>query len=512
MTQIKKALISVSDKTHLAQFAQSLVAFGIEIISTGGTYDFLTSHNVPVTRVSEVTNFPEILDGRVKTLHPMIHGAILAKRDDEIHQQELTAHNISQIDLVVVNLYPFEKAIQSTSTTFDDAIKQIDIGGPALLRSAAKNHEYVSVICDPTDYDRIIDEMRKNDGYVSDETRLELAVKVFQRTSAYDSVISDFLDNNQERKNCFPDYIAFSGHKSSTLRYGENPHQLAALYGDFGNYFEKIHGKELSYNNIVDIQAASEMIAEFDEPGAVIIKHTNPCGCALGESVFNAYNKALSTDPVSAFGGIVAVNRTVDTDLAEQLNTIFLEVIIAPEFSENALVRLRTKKDRRLIIQKKSLQKGMMDIKPVAGGYLVQSKDELNESPDVWKVVTNRAATEQEQRALSFAWKIAKHLKSNAIVYTNENQTLGIGAGQMSRIDSSTIAVLKSKAAGLSLHGSVVASDAFFPFADGLLEAVRAGATAAIQPGGSIRDAEVIQAANEHNIAMVFTGIRHFKH
>lgn len=512
MTKIKRALISVSDKTNLVEFCTSLRDFDVEIISTGGTHEYLKNAGIAVTPVSDVTGFPEILDGRVKTLHPNIHGGLLARRDLELHRRQLEQTHIEPIDLVAINLYPFEKTIQRDGVALDEAIEQIDIGGPSMLRSAAKNYAFVTALCEAHDYARVIEEMKANDGCVSDRLRFELAMKVFEITASYDSIIADFLSTQMKHTEVLPARMTFSTKKIHDLRYGENPHQEAALYGRFDSFFEKLHGKELSFNNIVDIQASIEMLGEFQEPASAIIKHTNPCGCAIGDRCLDAYRKALSTDAISAFGGIVAFNREVDATLAQELNKIFLEVVIAPAFSQEALELLRQKKDRRLIIQKKDLPKNGYDLKPVAGGFLVQTKDCIEENPDGWKVVTQRAPTLKEHSALLFAWKVAKHVKSNAIVYANETQTLGVGAGQMSRVDSSAIAVQKASSAGLSLTGSVVASDAFFPFADGLLAAIRAGATAVIQPGGSVRDAEVIQSANEYNIAMLFTGIRHFKH
>lgn len=512
MLKIKKALLSVSDKTGLLPFAQSLISFGVEIISTGGTYQYLQQNRIPVKAIWDVTGFPEILDGRVKTLHPAVHGGLLARRDNDEHMKQLREQSIDTIDLVAINLYPFEKTIANPAATLDEAIEQIDIGGPSILRSASKNFHFVTAICDPDDYNVVINEIKEHGGCVSDEVRFQLARKVFETTSKYDAAINNYFSGIASQESSFPQTFSIHSKKVIDLRYGENPHQAAALYGNFESYFEKIHGKELSYNNIVDIQACTELIEEFQEPAAAIVKHTNPCGCAIRNNIFDAYVSALSTDPISAFGGIVSFNREVGNDLAEEVNKIFTEVIIASNFTEDALSLLRKKKERRLIVQKKPLQKNDWNMKSVAGGFLIQTKDNIGQQPGQFHVVTKRSPTNEELSALSFAWRVAKHVKSNAIVYTNTFHTLGIGAGQMSRVDSSIIAIRKAQAAGHSLVGSVVASDAFFPFADGLLEAVKAGATAVIQPGGSVRDAEVIQAADDHNIAMIFTGIRHFKH
>lgn len=509
MTEIQTALLSVSDKTGIDSFASALHRLGVRLISTGGTYRTLVEAGIPVIPVDEVTGFPEILDGRVKTLHPKIHGGLLALRTKPEHIETLAAHEIERIDLVAVNLYPFEVTV-SSGAPFEECIEQIDIGGPSMLRSAAKNFQSVTVICDPNDYERILSEIQER-GNTSPETRKHLAEKVFQTTARYDSAIYNFLTSKEESS--LPDTLTILASKTEALRYGENPHQQAALYGGFHDVFEYVHGKALSFNNIVDIQAAAELIDEFTDPATAIIKHTNPCGCATAGNLNDAYIAALSTDPLSAFGGIVAVNREVNAALALELNKIFLEVIVAPEFDNEALDILRQKKDRRLIrVRQKIAGRRTVDIKSIANGYLCQTVDTVVEDASSWKVVTKRAPTEKEQRALSFAWKVAKHVKSNAIVYTDDHKTLGIGAGQMSRVDSSAIAVLKAQKAGHDLTGSVVASDAFFPFADGLLEAVKAGATAVIQPGGSVRDAEVVAAADEHGIAMITTGIRHFKH
>ncbi len=485
---------------------------GVEIISTGGTLAHLRENGIPALSISDVTGFPEILDGRVKTLHPSIHGGLLARRSDPAHLEQIGRLGIAPIDLVVVNLYPFEETVRKDDVPLAEAIEQIDIGGPSMLRSAAKNHEDVVVICDPEDYAPALAALKAGSGDIPRDMRLRFARKAFERTAAYDAAIAAHLAKSAPEGEAFPASFAVGGRMAMPLRYGENPHQQAALYGDFSRSFEKLHGKELSFNNIVDMQAAAELAAEFSEPAAAIIKHTNPCGCAVGATALEAYTRALTADPVSAYGGIVAVNREVDAAFAGKLNEIFLEVVIAPAYTDEALELLRKKRDRRLILARGTGGDMPYDLKLVRGGFLLQTRDVRPEDPAAWKVVTKRAPTAEEREALAFAWKVAKHVKSNAIVYTNAVQALGVGAGQMSRVDSSMLAAHKARAAGLDLRGSVVASDAYFPFADGLLEAVRAGSTAVVEPGGSVRDAEVIAAADEHGIAMLFTGIRHFKH
>lgn len=514
MQKIRTALLSVYDKTGIVDFARVLVDSGVRLISTGGTFSVLQKAGLPVTAVQDVTGFPEMLDGRVKTLHPMIHGGLLARRDLDTHMRQAEEHGIGLIDLVVINLYPFEQTV-AAGATFAECIEQIDIGGPSMLRSAAKNHASVTVICDPDDYAAVADAVRDS-GNTSAEERRRLAAKVFAVTAGYDHAIATWLSadhSDAAREARLPDRLLMSVPLTQPLRYGENPHQPAALYGGFLDTFEKLHGKELSYNNIVDIDAAAALIEEFDRPAAAIIKHTNPCGCAVGDTLVEAYRDALSTDPQSAFGGIIALNREVDVQLAEQLNEMFSEVIIAPSFADDAMDILRRKRDRRLVRLRPGRRgESSLQVKSVRNGYLCQMADSGSADPSAWRVVTRREPTEAERDALAFAWSVVKHVKSNAIVYTDSRRTLGVGAGQMSRVDSSTIAVLKAANAKLSLTGSVVASDAFFPFADGLLEAVKAGATAVIQPGGSVRDEEVIAAADEHDIAMIFTGIRHFRH
>jgi phosphoribosylaminoimidazolecarboxamide formyltransferase/IMP cyclohydrolase len=512
--KVSRALISVSNKTGIVEFAKALEELGIEIISTGGTGALLHEHSVNARSVSDITDFPEILGGRVKTLHPKILGALLGKTDDPGHQRQMEEFDIQPIDLLVVNLYPFEETTQRNNVTLDEALEQIDIGGPTMLRAAAKNYTSKAVVIDPAQYDRILAELRETGGHLSEGTCFALAQEVFRHTSHYDNAIAEFLHGkNGKEGSGLPSQLNIHLHKAASLRYGENPHQAAALYGDFGKYFEKLHGKELSFNNILDINSASSLVAEFDQPTVVIVKHTNPCGVGIDAELSQAYRKALATDSKSAFGGIVAVNRPLDTDTAQAINEVFTEVIIAPEFPVATLELLKKKKDRRLVKQIADIQTSKeFDVRKVVGGFLVQQSDNILLTQDQLKVVTRRKPTDEEMTAMLFAWKVVKHVKSNGIVYARGDRTLGIGAGQMSRVDSSKIAAMKAKEAGLDLEASVVASDAFFPFADGLLEAVNVGATAVIQPGGSVRDEEVIKAADEHDVAMVFTDIRHFRH
>ena len=509
---IKRALISVSDKKGIVEFAQGLREFGVEIISTGGTLSALKNAGIEATSVSEVTGFPEILDGRVKTLHPVIHAGILAVLDNPAHRDQLQQHKIEPIDLVVVNLYPFEKTISAENVKLDEAIEQIDIGGPAMVRSSSKNFRHTAVVVNPDLYGIVLEEMREHHGALTIQTRFNLACRAFQHTAHYDAVIASYLAGLTPQKT-LPDSITISLQKELPMRYGENPHQAAALYGTFGNYFQKLHGKELSYNNILDINAAALLCAEFNDPAVVIVKHNNPCGVASDALLVDAYRQALATDAKSAYGGIVCVNRPLDRTTAEAINEIFTEVIIAPEYERGVLEFLTKKRDRRLIKQTSNLRTlWEVNVRSVAGGMLVQEPDQHRIHPNDVRVVTKRPPTDEEMQSLLFAWRIAKHVKSNAIVYTRGQRTIGIGAGQMSRVDSSKIAAMKAAEAGLSLQGCVVASDAFFPFADGLLEAVQVGATAVIQPGGSVHDEDVIKAADEHNVAMVFTGVRHFRH
>lgn len=510
--RIRRALVSVSDKRGIVELARGLAEFGVEIISTGGTFTALNEVGIAVKQVSEVTGFPEILDGRVKTLHPNIHAALLAVLDNPSYVQQLKDHNIEPIDLLVVNLYPFEETISKENVRLEDAIEQIDIGGQAMVRAAAKNYRHTAVVVNPYRYGVLLEEMREHNGSVTEQMLFELAGEAFAHTAQYDALVASYLDNLNPKRN-LPERLVVSYRKALTLRYGENPHQVAALYGTFEEHFKKLHGKELSYNNILDINAAVLLCAEFGEPTAVIIKHNNPCGVGSGETLLEAYQKALETDKKSAFGGIVCVNRPLDGATAEALNELFLEVVIAPEYLPKVLDLLTKKKDRRLMQQAVNVRKIRdYDLRGVVGGVLMQDPDQHRIYPDQLKTVTKRKPTEEEMSALLFAWKVAKHVRSNAIVYARGDRTLGIGAGQMSRVDSSRIAALKASDAGLDLNGCAVASDAFFPFADGLIEAVKVGASAVIQPGGSIRDEEVINAADENNVAMVFTGIRHFRH
>lgn len=506
----KRALISVSDKTGVVEFAKEIVRkHGYSILSTGGTAKLLAANGVTVTEVSDYTGFPEMMNGRVKTLHPKIHGGLLCLRSSEEHMAQAKEHGIGMIDLVVVNLYPFEATVAKPDSTLEDAIENIDIGGPSMLRSAAKNHASVTVVCDSKDYPRTLEALRKG-GEELQSLRRELALKVYQRTSAYDAAIANYL-NAKYKNNELPDTLNVGLPLVQKMRYGENPHQNAALYGDFNKKFRQLQGKELSYNNIIDISAAAELISEFEAPTVAILKHTNPCGVASCDNLLTAWERAFETDKQAPFGGIITVNRTLEKDLAEAIAHIFCEVIIAPNFSDEALEIFSKKKNLRLMIWDcKKVPHRVM--KSVLGGVLVQDSDSIEELRANMTVPTKRQPTEEEWKALLFGWKVVKHVKSNAIVYAGQERTLGIGAGQMSRVDSSQIAVWKAGNAKLDLKGAVIASDAFFPFADGLVAAAEAGCTAAIQPGGSVRDAEVIAAADANNMAMVFTGIRHFRH
>ncbi len=506
----KRALISVSDKTGVVQFAKELVEkHGYSILSTGGTAKLLAESGIPVMEVSDYTGFPEMMDGRVKTLHPKIHGGLLCLRSNESHTSQAKEHGIGMIDLVVVNLYPFEATVAKPNCTLEDAIENIDIGGPSMLRSAAKNHASVTVVCDSSDYPRVLDAMSKG-GEELQQIRRELALKVYQRTSAYDAAISNYL-NLKYNNNALPETFNVGLPLVQKMRYGENPHQQAALYGDFNSKFRQLQGKELSYNNIIDISAAAELISEFEAPTVAILKHTNPCGVASADNLLTAWERAFETDKQAPFGGIITANRIIEKDLAEAIANIFCEVIIAPNFSDEAIEIFSKKKNLRLMLWDCKNTPHRV-FKSVLGGVLVQDSDSIEELKANMTVPTKRQPTEEEWKALLFGWKVVKHVKSNAIVYAGDERTLGIGAGQMSRVDSSQIAVWKAGNAKLSLKGSVIASDAFFPFADGLIAAAQAGCTAAIQPGGSVRDAEVIAAADENNMAMVFTGVRHFKH
>jgi phosphoribosylaminoimidazolecarboxamide formyltransferase/IMP cyclohydrolase len=508
--KIKRALISVSDKSGIAEFARALEKQGIDIISTGGTSELLRKEAVPVRDISSFTDFPEVLEGRVKTLHPRVHGGLLYKRGNPLHEREAQEQGFQPIDLVVVNLYPFEKTVANPDVTLAEAIEQIDIGGPSMIRSAAKNYESVTVVVDPADYQVVLDTMRDNDGETTLKLRERLAIKAFIKTSGYDRAISTFLNREQTTDASFSISLPLVAH----LRYGENPHQKAALYGDFDKHFEKLHGKDLSFNNILDITAAANLMAEFSEPTVAILKHTNPCGIGSDEDLRAAWEKAFATDKQAPFGGIIICNQPINEGLAKAISEIFSEVIIAPDFDGEARAIFQKKKNLRLIrsLLPENQEKHRQDIRSVVGGLLVQDKDVPGLSNVEPMVVTKRQPTEGEMRAMMFAWRVVKHVKSNAIVYASGDRTLGIGAGQMSRVDASRIAVWKANEAGLSLDHSAVASDAFFPFADGLIAAAEAGASCAIQPGGSVRDEDVIATANEREMAMVFTGARHFRH
>jgi phosphoribosylaminoimidazolecarboxamide formyltransferase/IMP cyclohydrolase len=514
----KLALLSVSDKSGLVEFATALVRqHGYTLLSTGGTAKLLAEKGLPVTEVSQHTGSPEIMEGRVKTLHPKIHGGLLARRDKPDHLAQARANGIELIDLVVVNLYPFEQTVAKPGVPFEEAIENIDIGGPSMLRSAAKNHESVTVVCDPADYAAVLAAMAGAPAALT-SLRRKLALKVFQRTGSYDTAIARYLELQADEPDLetlsgFPATLTRSWKKAQALRYGENPHQKAALYGTFHEHFEQLQGKELSYNNILDITSATYLIGEFERPTVAILKHTNPCGLASADSLLEAWEKAYATDRQAPFGGIIVVNQTLDGALAQAIAEIFTEVIIAPRFSDEALAIFGKKKNLRLMIAKEGLgAEALQEIRSVVGGVLVQDRDRTLGKVSEFKVVTKRQPTTEEWAALMFAWRVCKHVKSNAIVYARGEQTLGVGAGQMARVDSSRVAVWKAGEAGLSLKGSVVASEALFPFADGLIAAADAGAVAAIQPGGSVRDDEVIKAADERGMAMVFTGCRHFRH
>ena len=516
----KLALLSVSDKRGLVDFATALVRqHGFTLLSTGGTAKLLAEAGLPVTEVSAHTGFPEIMEGRVKTLHPKIHGGLLCRRDKADHLAQAEKNQIGLIDLVVVNLYPFEQTVAKPHVEFEEAIENIDIGGPSMLRSAAKNHESVTVVCDPDDYTGVLTALMAGEGSAELKAlRRRLALKVFARTASYDAAIARYLETQQDEPDLealsgFPATFSVSLKKAQSLRYGENPHQKAALYGTFHEHFQQLQGKELSYNNILDITSATYLIGEFEKPTVAILKHTNPCGVASGATLLDAWEKAYATDRQAPFGGIIVVNQTLGQDVAEQIKDIFTEVIIAPRFSDEAMAIFAKKKNLRLMVAKEGIgADALQEIRSVVGGVLVQDRDRTLGNLREFKVVTKRQPTAEEWEAMLFGWKVCKHVKSNAIVYCRGEQTLGVGAGQMARVDSSRIAVWKAGEAKLDLRGSVVASEALFPFADGLLAAADAGATAAIQPGGAIRDEEVIKAADERGMAMVFTGIRHFKH
>jgi phosphoribosylaminoimidazolecarboxamide formyltransferase / IMP cyclohydrolase len=517
MARMRRALLSVSDKSGLLPLAQALAAANVELISTGGTAKALREAGLNVTDLSAYTGFPEMLDGRVKTLHPKVHGGLLYVRGNPAHEDAISQHGIQAIDLVVVNLYPFEQTVARPETTLAEAIENIDIGGPSMLRSAAKNHESVTVVVEPADYAAVAEQVKET-GNTTLELRRRLAAKVFVRTAAYDAAIATFLGRQflGEPSTEMPRSLLVQASMAQTLRYGENPHQTAALYGRFPEYFRQIHGKELSYNNILDLTAAANLIADFSEdpPTVGILKHTNPCGVGQAASLREAWDKAVATDRQAPFGGIIALNQPVDGPVAEAISEIFSEVIVAPDFTSDALGILQKKKNLRLLrTLRPAANAPQLEVRSVgAESYLVQQRDAKLAGKADWKVVTRRAPTEAQQQAMWFGWRVVKHVKSNAIVYAAEDRTLGIGAGQMSRVDASRIAVWKAGEAGLSLRESVVCSDAFFPFPDGLVAAAEAGATAAIQPGGSVRDAEVVAAADERGVAMAFTGVRHFRH
>jgi len=518
MAKITRALISVSDKSGVVEFSRQLAGYGVELLSTGGTAKLLREAGLTVKDVSEFTGFPEMLDGRVKTLHPKVHGGLLGMRSNPEHVAKMKEHGIENIDMVVVNLYPFEATTAKEGCHLEDAIENIDIGGPTMLRSAAKNYPDVTVLVDSADYAQVLDEMKSSAGAVSAATNFALAVKVFQHTAAYDGAISNYLGARltgevQE----YPPTFTLQVKKAQDLRYGENPHQTAAFYVESSitepcvSNAVQLQGKELSFNNIIDLDAAIETVKEFEQSAAVIIKHTNPCGVALADSPLTAYLKARECDPVSAFGGIVGFNRTVDAETAKELTSTFLEAVIAPGYSEEALAIFTAKKNVRVmqVPLLDSYVAGGFDLKRVTGGLLLQGRDLGMVNALECRVVTERTPTVSEYEALDFAWRVCKHVKSNAIVFSNRDQTVGIGAGQMSRVDSSKIAVQKAL---LPIRGTVLASDAFFPFRDGVDAAAEAGVTAIIQTGGSVRDEEVIKAANEHGIAMLFTTMRHFRH
>jgi phosphoribosylaminoimidazolecarboxamide formyltransferase/IMP cyclohydrolase len=516
--KIHRALLSVSDKTGIVDLAKALLTHGVEILSTGGTAQLLRLNGVVVTEVADYTGFPEMMEGRVKTLHPKVHGGILARRDKPDHVKAMQDHGIPPIDMVVVNLYPFAQTIAKPGVAMDDAIENIDIGGPAMVRAAAKNHEFVAVVTDPADYPGIVAKMKASGGKLDLDDRYAFAAKAFSHTAEYDGMISNWLTARDAKGNArpFPDRFNFQVRLAQPLRYGENPHQAAAFYverdppaGTLAR-FAQLQGKELSYNNIMDADAAWECCRSFDVPACVIVKHANPCGVAVAGSVLTAYRNAFRTDPTSAFGGIIAFNRAVDGDTAGEVVTQFVEVVIAPSYDETALKIFAEKKNVRLLTIDLARELNRHEMKRVGGGLLLQTADDYDVAE--LRIVTKRDPTKDEMNDLLFAFRVAKFVKSNAIVFARHGATLGVGAGQMSRVDSSRIAAIKAKNAGLKLRGSVAASDAFFPFRDGLDVLAQMGAKAVIQPGGSMRDNEVIAAADEHGMAMVITGMRHFRH
>jgi len=513
---VKRALLSVSDKSGLIEFGRGLAELGVELVASGGTAGALRDAGLAVIDVAELTGSPEMLGGRVKTLHPRIHGGILARRDHEGDRRDLEQQKIGTIDLVVVNLYPFEATVAKAGVTLAEAIEKIDIGGPSMIRSAAKNHAHVAVAVDAADYPSLLEELRSAGG-LCEETRQRLALKAFERTAAYDAAISDYLSSQSaEPGSLFPERLRVEFGRSVELRYGENPHQRAALYGGFLDIAEPLHGKDLSYNNVVDLQAALALILDFDareEATVAILKHNTPCGVGSGSSPLEAYQRAFETDPESPFGGIIVSNRAFDLSLAEEVDKIFTEVLVAPDFSADALERLTQKKNRRLLrFHPDRIEPSQLDWKRVFGGVLIQEPDLAIEEIASFPAVTQRKPSEDELRGLAFVWRVAKHVKSNAVVFGSSDRTLAIGGGATSRVDAILQAVEKANRVGLNLTGSALASDAFFPFPDGIEAAVRAGATAVAQPGGSTRDKEVIAAADRLGIAMVLTGVRHFRH
>ena len=515
-TPIRRALLSVSDKAGLVEFASGLTALGVEIISTGGTAKVLGDIGLPVVEIEAFTGFPEMLDGRVKTLHPGVHAGILYRRDDPEHLKAMKEHHLSSIDLVAVNLYPFTATVARPGVSGEEAVEQIDIGGPSMIRSAAKNHAHVTVVSSPDQYAEVLLEMRAHGGATTLALRRRLALEAFRLTASYDEAISSFFEPHPGSPADLPEHFQVSLPLASRLRYGENPHQAAALYGSFLDHFRKLHGKDLSYNNIVDLSSAQEMAELMAQRGpavVVIVKHSNPCGLAVGESVAAAWRKALATDPQSASGGIIASSRELDLAAAEALGDHFLEILVAPGFAPEALELLKRKKNRIILELLTPLRAGKgLCYRSVPDGALAQTADDRALEKQDLQVVTKREPTPQEMEALLFGWDVARFVKSNAIVYASGDRTLGIGAGQMSRVDAARLGAMKAREAGLDLKGSAVASDAFFPFPDGILVAADAGATAVIQPGGSIRDQEVIQAANSRGLAMLFTGVRHLRH
>jgi phosphoribosylaminoimidazolecarboxamide formyltransferase / IMP cyclohydrolase len=528
--KIRRALISVHDKTGVVDLAKALSGFGVEIISTGGTAKLLRDSGVAVRDVADVTGFPEMMDGRVKTLHPKVHGGILARRDVPEHLAALDRHGIPAIDLVVVALYPFEATIARSGTTRAEAIEQIDVGGPTMIRAAAKNHASVAVVTDVSQYASVLNELKASGGALGDATRARLAREAFERTARYDAAIATFFSEGTPsapakpalESRDFPARLVLDAERALSLKYGENPHQGAALYRVTGapaiglGAMKQVLGPELGYNNLLDFSAALALLLEFDEPAAVVIKHTNPCGAAVAASVSAALAKAKASDPVSIYGGIVGVNRVLDMAVVRELAGIFVEILFAPGFHRDALEELeRTKKKCRVFetpCDRRAVPAGLVEYRSVLGGLLAQTVDDVDLDPAALKVVTRRAPTEAEARALRFAWRIGKHAKSNAIVLTSSDQVVGVGAGQMNRVDAARLAVMRAREVGLATEGSVCASDAFFPFRDGLDVVAKAGVSAVIQPGGSVRDDDVIAAADEHGMAMAFTGLRHFRH